>query len=358
MSLGRNFLPGPTGVHPDVLAAMNAPMFAQYGPRMPPILEEIQPALQTMLGTRQPVVTVTSSGTGMLEGMIRGAVHHRVLVAVGGFFGEYLARVAEHCGKEVVRVNVPAGRPVEAEQIEALLDGPPVDAVAVVHSESSTGALAPLEDIARVVRNRPDLLFLVDAISSAAGVPIEMDRIGIDFVTTGSQKALALPPGLAFGAASERYLARAATIPDAGYYFNIPRLVGMARRYQAFETPALSLYLALVVQLRRIEAAGGFPARWRRQAALAERFWLWADAHPAANILSPAGRRSPTVSGLILSQGRDPVAIGQQLDAAGFLVGQAIGGATGPMLRVGHMGDVEEVHLNELIAALEPLLAA
>ena len=200
MTFGKNFLPGPTGVHPDLLEAMVAPMIAHYGPRMRPLLEEIQPPLRAMFGTSQPVFTVTCSGTGLLEAAIRNAVRERVLVVVTGFFGEYWARIAEQCGKDVTRVQVPFGGTLEADQLAGFLDGPEVDAVAVVHSESSSGGLAPLAELAAVVRQRPNVLFLVDGVSSAGGTPIEMDRVGIDFMVTSSQKAMGLPPGLAFGA--------------------------------------------------------------------------------------------------------------------------------------------------------------
>jgi aspartate aminotransferase-like enzyme len=355
MTFGRNFLPGPTGVHPEVLDAMLQPMFAHYGPEMRPLLDEIQGPLQAMFGTTRPVFVVTCSGTGLMEAAIRNAVRHRVLVAVGGFFGEYFARIAERCGKEVVRVNVPAGHTLEADQLAAFLDGPQVDAVAVVHSESSTGALAPLEDLARVVRAQPDLLLLVDAVSSAGGVPLEMDRLGIDFLLTGSQKALALPPGIAIGAVSERLEARAAEVEEIGHYFNARRWVTMARERTLFETPALSLYFALRRQLRRVNATGGWPARHARHRALAERMYAWVGEHPV-ELLAPEGRRSPTVSAIRLAAGSGAGPVVAALGEQGFAVGQSLVPGQESMLRIGHMGDLEPHHLEALLTALEPLL--
>jgi aspartate aminotransferase-like enzyme len=356
MTFGTNFLPGPTGVHPDVLAAMNAPMFAHYGPRMRPILEEIQPALQSMFGTTRPVFTVTCSGTGLMEAAIRNAVRRRVLVVISGFFGEYFARIGEACGKEVVQVHVPLGHTLEADQLAALLDGPAVDTVALVHSESSTGALAPLEDLARVVHREPDRMLVVDGVSSAGGVPIDMDRVGIDFMITGSQKALAIPPGLAIGAVSERLERRAAGLPDAGHYFSAVRWSKMAGDFKLFETPALSLYFALRHQLRRVAAAGGWPARWARHRALAERTHAWAAQRSGLSLLAPEGRRSPTVSVLRLERGQDPAAIQRRLDEQGWLVSLGLDPSHGPLLRIGHMGDLEPIHLEGLLAALDPLL--
>src|SRR5688500_8774770 len=137
MTFGKNFLPGPTGIRPELLATLGAPMFAHYSPRMSDLLRRIQPHLQDMLGTSQSVFTVSSSGSGMIEGAVRSAVATRLLATMGGFFGEHFARIAERCGREVVRINVPPGKTVEADQLAMLLDGPPVDAVSVVHSETS-----------------------------------------------------------------------------------------------------------------------------------------------------------------------------------------------------------------------------
>jgi aspartate aminotransferase-like enzyme len=332
------------------------PMFAHYGPRMRPILEEMQPELQSMLGTARPVFAVTSSGTGLMEAAIRNSVKSRVLVVVTGFFGDYFAQIAEACGKEVVRVNLPLGKTIEADQLETFLDGPPIDAVALVHSESSTGALAPLESLARVVRSRPDVMLLVDGVSSAGGMPIEMDRLGIDFMLTGSQKALAIPPGLAFGAVSPRLEQRARTITDAGYYFSVRRWVQMASRYELFETPALATYMALACQLRRVVAAGGWPARWARHQRLAETMWAWVERHPAVRLLADPGRRSPTVSALRLIAGHDPVVIARELESRGFLVSRALDPSHGAVIRIGHMGDIEVDHLTALLDELASLL--
>ena len=218
---GRNFLPGPTDVRPEVLAAQVQPMFPHRGPRMQGLLAGMQPALQACFGTVQPVFVATCSGTGLIEAAIRSGVRERVLVPVGGYFGEYFARIAESCGKQVFRVEVHPGTAITPAQLEQFLEGPAVDAVAVVHSESSTGALADIPALAQVVKARKDLLLLVDGVTSVGAMPIEMDRWGADFYCTGSQKAMALPPGLAMGAASERFQERAARQDDAGYYQSV-----------------------------------------------------------------------------------------------------------------------------------------
>jgi aspartate aminotransferase-like enzyme len=230
--------------------------------------------------------------------------------------------------------------------------------VALVHSESSSGALAPLADLAEVVKRQKDVMLLVDGISSAAGVPIEMDRRGVDFMITGSQKALSLPPGLAFGAVSPRLEERARKIDDAGHYFSVVRWLKMATEYQLFETPALSVYMALLCQLRRIAANGGWPARWANQQALADKMWTWVKSHPGLRFVAPEGRRSPTVTALDLGTGRDAKAVIEGAEASGYLISWAVDRARyGSMIRIGHMGDTQLAHLDGLFQVLEPLIS-
>src|SRR5439155_19737528 len=173
------------------------------------MLATMQPSLQECFGTREPVFLATSSATGLIEAAVRNGVRHRILVAVGGYFGEYFARIAEACGKRALRVEVHTGCAITPEQLDQFLEGPAVDAVAVVHSESSTGALADIAALARVVRARKDVLLLVDGVTSGGALPIEMDRWGVGYYCTRSQKAIALPPGLAMAAASDAFQERA-----------------------------------------------------------------------------------------------------------------------------------------------------
>lgn len=353
---GRNFLPGPTDVHPEVMAALQGPMASHRSPAMQDLLAGMQPGLQECFGTRQPVFIATSSGTGLIEAAIRNGVKRRVLVAVGGYFGEYFARVAEACGKQAFRVEVHPGEVITPEQLEHFLEGPAVDAVAVVHSESSTGALADIAALARVVRAREDLLLLVDGVTSVGAMPIEMDRWGADFYCTGSQKALALPPGLALGAASERFQARAEAQPDAGFYFSARKLVSIARQNLFFWTPALSLVYTLECQLERIARTGGWPARWDRHVRMRDLLEDWVAARPDLRLLARPGIRSPAVSALLLPAPLRGAEVMEALERRGFLVGGALDVRHGELIRIGHMGDLEPAHLTALLHQLSELL--
>jgi aspartate aminotransferase-like enzyme len=352
---GRNFLPGPTDVHPEVLEAMSGPMFGHRSPRMQSLLAGMQPVLKDLLGTVQPVLLSTSSGTGLIEASVRNGVRERLLVVVGGFFGEYFARIAETCGKQVIRVQVHPGQVITPAQLDRFLEGP-IDAVALVHSESSTGALSDIETLAMVVRSRKDVMLLVDGVTSIGAVKFEMDRWGVDFALTGSQKALALPPGLAVGAASERFLERASRQHGAGYYFNAGRLARIARENLPLWTPAMSLYFALNRQLQRVVRSGGWAARYTRHRSMLETLERWASARSDVRILAEAGQRSPAISALLLPPSRRAPDVLAALEAEGFLVGEGLDPRHGNLIRIGHMGDLEPSHLTGLLDQLEEIL--
>ncbi len=354
---GRNFLPGPTDVRPEVLAAQVQPMFGHRSPRMQALLGAMQPPLQACFGTAQPVFVATCSGTGLIEAAIRSGVRERVLVPVGGYFGEYFARIAESCGKQVFRVEVHPGSAISPAQLDQFLEGPAVDAVAVVHSESSTGALADIAGLAQVVAARKDLLLLVDGVTSAGAMPIEMDRWGADFYCTGSQKAMALPPGLGFGAASPRFMERAEKQHDAGFYLSVRKLVAIARDNLPFWTPAVSLILALECQLGRIAQSGGWAARWDRHRRMLELMESWVAPRGDVRLLARAGARSPAISSLVLPPSRKPGDVMAALGRADYLVGGPLDARQQDIIRIGHMGDLEPAHLEALLSVLDGVLA-
>jgi predicted phosphoserine aminotransferase len=356
LEFGRWFLPGPAEVHPDVLAAMNRPMIAHRGPAMEQLMAELKQPLADIFRTANPVVIGTTSTTGFMEAAIRCGVTERVLVVIGGAFGERFAQIAEHSGKEVVRVMVPPGRTLEPEYLIQFLDGPPVDAIALVHSETSTGALAPLAEIVSVVRNRKDMVVLVDAASSLGGSPVETDQWGIDFVFAGSQKALGLPPGLALGAVSPRLLERARRLPDRGRYFDLPRYVEAAGRNQPPSTPAIPLYFALAAQVARIKAAGGVEARWGRHHAMLTMVEDWASGHPMVSLLPGPGRRSWTVSCLKLPASASGDQVVRSMLELGWVIGAGYGELRNNTVRIGHMGDAEPDMLRALLEDLAKVL--
>jgi predicted phosphoserine aminotransferase len=358
-AFGRFFLPGPTDVHPEVLAAMQRPMIGHRSGAMEQLLARIEAPLARLFRTSRPVLVGTTSATGFMEMAVRNGVRHRALSVVNGSFSERFANLVRSCGKECVRLDVPLGCAVEPDMLRDTLRRTPVDAVTLVHSETSTGVLQDVEALASVVREFDDVLLLVDAVTSLAGSPVETDRWGggggLDFVLTGSQKALALPPGLALGVASDRMLERARTLPARGLYFDLVGFVEATTKHQPTNTPAVSLLFALEAQLGRIEREGGVEGRWRRHDAMRRRVEQWSEQHDIA-YLPREGRRSWTVSCLRVPEGKSAKQIVAALKQAGWTIGSGYGALKESTIRIGHMGDHTVAAVDELLALVADLV--
>jgi len=356
---GRFFLPGPTEVLPEILAAQSRPMIGHRGKGMEQLIAHMMPGLQRLFRTARPVYLSASSATGLMEAAIRNCGGRRVLSLVNGAFSERFYRIALANGCEAHALEVPLGQVHTPEMVAQALRAQAYDAVTAVHSETSTGALNPVAELAAVVHRSPGTLFLVDAVSSLAGTPVESDAWELDFVLTGSQKALALPPGLALGVAQPAALERAKASPQRGIYFDFVEFESYIRKHQTPNTPAVSLLFALAAQIQRIETET-VEGRWARHRAMAERTWAWAAEMQsrgiAVGVLAPVGYRSPTVTCLTLPPGRTGPQVTEALKARGFTISAGYGALKDSTIRIGHMGDHTVAELDELLQALEEVL--
>lgn len=360
-SFGRFFLPGPTEVRPEILAAQTRPMIGHRGKGMEQLIAQIMPGLKRIFRTERPVYISASSATGLMEAAIRNCGGRRVLSLVNGAFSERFYRIALANGCEAETYEVPLGQAHDPARLAALLRGRRYDAVTVVHSETSTGALNPIQQLAEVVWKADDVLLLVDSVTGIAGAAVETDAWQLDFVLTGSQKALALPPGLALGVAHPRALARAKGQPHRGVYFDLMEFESYIHKHQTPNTPAVSLMYALAAQVVRIEQET-IEGRWARHQAMAERTWSWAESERSlgrdVRVLAPEGFRSPTVSCLSVPEGKTGSQVNEAMQARGFTISAGYGALKESTIRIGHMGDHTVAELDDLLAALTEVLAA
>jgi predicted phosphoserine aminotransferase len=348
------FIPGPTEVRPEVLQQLSRPMIGHRSREFSRLFRSLQPRLQELFQTRHPVYLSTSSGSGLWEAAVRNCVRCRCLHLVNGAFGEHWRRVTRANGKQSVSVEVEWGRPILPEQVEEALRREHVDAVALVHNETSTGVLNPLEEIACVVRQFPDTILLVDTVSSLGGVDIPVDEWGIDVCLTSSQKALALPPGLALASVSDRALARAREIEDRGYYFDFLVFEEYLARDQTPTTPAISLLYALDYQLDRI-LAEGLAARGQRHRAMAQQVWDWAEQR-GLGLFAEEGYRSPTVTVVRNERGMDIPALEADLQCRGIVISDGYGRLRGSTFRIAHMGDLTPAEIEDVLSAIDEFL--
>lgn len=357
---GTFFLPGPTEVRQEVLEAMLKPMIPHRSAEFEDLFARLQTGLCTVFQTTRPVFIAASSGTGMMEAAIRAIPPGPILSLVNGAFSERFAHIAEMCGREVDRSEVAWGAVHSADQINAALSKRQYRAVTATHSETSTGALTDIRMVSDLAHSH-EALCMIDSVSGASGAELRFDEWGLDYVLTGSQKAFALPPGLAFAVASAEMVSLAETAENRGVYFDIVEMNRYAMKNQVPATPAFSLLYALDVQLDAI-ADEGIEARWSRHREMlnATNQWLEDSGNRLGiewkNIVS-AESRSPTVSTIRLPEGiagKDFVA---KVKARGIQVGGGYGKLAETTLRIGHMGDHTVSTLARCFAACEEAIA-
>ena len=213
---GTFFVPGPTEVRPDILEQMTRPMMPHRNKAFEAMFARIEAGLRDVFLTARPVYVGATSATGFMEMAIRNSPVGTILCLVNGGFSERFAVVAESCNRIVERLVVPWGQTFDLNAVESKLATRQFVAVTVAHSETSTGVLTDVRAIAELA-HRYGAIILVDSVSSAAGAEITVDGWGLDFVFTGSQKAFALPAGLAFAVASSEFVERAKKVPDRGF---------------------------------------------------------------------------------------------------------------------------------------------
>src|ERR1041385_5231552 len=258
MQFKKLFIPGPTQVHPDVLAKMATPMIGHRGKDASDLQRSISDKMRQLMFTTGKIVLSTSSGTGLMEGAIRSATAKRAIVFSIGAFGDRWHDLAKLNGIESDIHREEDGQPTLPETVDRYLKTGKYDVVTITHNETSVGIMNPIEGIADVIRKYPDVVWLVDCVSSLAGTKVEVDKLGIDICITSSQKALALPPGLSIASISPKAEARFEKVGNKGYYLDLKNLVKYVDKkdYQYSSTPSLSHMYALDFQLDRIEKEG------------------------------------------------------------------------------------------------------
>jgi predicted phosphoserine aminotransferase len=344
------FTPGPTEVRPEVLEAMGRPVISHRGAEMGEMVREILSGARRVFMTEGAILLSTSSASGLMEGAIRNCVAKKSLHLVCGAFGERWRQVAADCGLDPGVEQVEAGRGIRPEQVEEALSRDEYDAVCLTHNETSTGVTNPVEEIARVVRRHPGVLLMVDAVSSLGGIPVEVDRLGIDVCFASVQKALALPPGFALCAVSDRALARARERKGRGYYFDFIRLADASAKAMPLATPSVSHLFALREQLRHI-LAEGLPARFARHAAMADRVRRW--ARERLGVLAEPGFESNTVTCVTNTRKMNVSEFLEGLRGRGFQVSNGYGNLKEATFRIGHMGEHTLAGVEALLAAMD-----
>ena len=353
--------PGPSEIHPSVLAAMAAPTVGHLDPYFLKVMDELQGMLRQVFQTTNPMtMAIIGTGSAGMETCVVNLIEpgDRMIVGVNGVFGGRMADVAERVGAEVTKLERPFGEVFTPEEVAAAVQKVRPKVVGIVHAETSTGAKQPLEEIARIVHDAGALL-VVDCVTSLAGIPVEIDRLQIDAAYSGSQKCLGCPPGLSpvtFGPkALESMDNRKKKV--SSWYLDI----GLLRNYwgsnRAYHhTAPINMNYALHQALRLV-LQEGLEARFTRHQIHHSALKAGVNAMGIQYSVAPA-TSLPMLNSVLIPEGVDDAAVrGQLLNEFGIEIGGGLGPMKGKTWRIGLMGEAaKKSNVLLFLAALEQCL--
>jgi aspartate aminotransferase-like enzyme len=350
------FIPGPIAVSEKTLRAMAQPMIGHRSTDFVALYQSLQPDLQGLLYTKDPVYVATNSAWGSMEGAIRNTVKKKVLNCMNGAFSDKWFDVAQRCGKQAGALKAEWGQPIDPEVVRKELSTGQYDAITLIHNETSCGCMSDLPALMKVIREFPDVISIIDTVSSFSALPIKKDELGIDVFITGSQKALALPPGLSLLSVSKKALDRAATIADRGYYVDFVEFQKNHENGMTPSTPVIPLIYALKSKVDDIKAEG-VENRYARHARLNKVVRDWGFAN-GFKLFPKEGFGSVSLNCFANTQNIDLGALNKTLKSKHKLViDGGYGKLKGKTFRISNMGDETDQTIAELIKALDAALA-
>jgi len=352
MGKPKLFIPGPIQVSDKTFAAFCQPMIGHRSKDFQELYARVQPGLQQLFYTRQPVMVATGSAWSVMEASLRNLVSKKVLTCMCGAFSDKWYNVALSCGKQAEKLQVEWGQPVLPEQIEARLKTGEFDAVTLIHNETSTGTMSPIEEIAQVIKKYPEVLFIVDVVSSLSVKKIAFDELGADVMLAGTQKALALPPGACVFAVSEKAFKKAEQLKDRGYYLDFIEFRANHEKNMTPTTPSIPHFYALESKLQDF-AQEGLEARFARHLENARITRAWALQN-GFELFPRAGFESISLTCVKNTRGIDPSKLNQWLKQnKNAVIDGGYGKIKGLTFRISHMGDESTANIAELLGWLD-----
>ncbi|MDF2677126.1 MAG: putative aminotransferase [Bacillota bacterium] len=350
------FIPGPIEVKEDVLEKMSTPMIGHRSKEASKLQRDISDKLKKLFYTENEILLSTSSGSGLMEGAVRCFTKKRAAIFSIGSFGDRWFEMAESNGVEADLFKSELGSITTPEMVEEALSTNKYDLITITHNETSTGVMNPIEEISKVVKKYPDVIFCVDTVSSAGGAKIEVDKLSIDVCITSSQKALGLPPGLGICTVSERAIEKARTVKNRGSYLDFVQLYDTIKKkdYQYPSTPNLSLMFALDYQLDRI-LQEGLDNRFNRHLEMAEYTRNWAKKY--FDLFAEVKSASLTLTTIKNTKNISVKDLNAELGKRGYAISNGYGDLKEKTFRIAHMADLTLEDVKELLNVIEEILS-
>ena len=350
------FIPGPVDCRPEVLEAMGTAMIGHRSKDATTLQKNVSEKMQKVFHTKNPILLSTSSGTGLMEGSVRSLTAKRAVIFSVGAFGNRWHKLATSNGVPADLEEAKWGQPTRPETVDKYLSTGKYDVFTITHNETSTGVQNDMEALAEVRRKYPDILWLVDTVSSMGGAKVEVDKLGIDVCIASTQKALGLPPGLALAATSLRALEYGKQIKNRGTYLDLLELYKyiVNKPYQYPSTPTLSHMYALDVQLDYILNEEGLENRYARHKAMQDVTLDWANQH--FKQFAAKGYESATVTAVDNIHSIPVADLNAKLGQEGFQISNGYGDLKQKTFRIAHMADRTLDELKEVLALMDKII--
>ena len=350
------FIPGPTYVSEDILDSLSTPQIGHRTPEISELIDYLTKGVQNILYTKNDIYLVSHAATGLWEMGTKNSVKKGVLHAVNGAFSSKWALSSELSGFHTKRIDFNWGDGVDVEQIDKYLASGKFDVFAMVHNETSTGAMSDLESISSMLKEKyPDILWLVDAVSSMAGIKIEVDHLGIDFLLSSTQKAWGLPAGFSICSVSDRLLDISESIDNKGYFLDVHTYRKYYLKQQTPTTPSIPHMFGLKKMIQKIQSEG-IENRWKRHIDMAEYTRNWALSH-GQTFFTNKNALSYTLTCINNVQNWDINKINEDLLQRGFRMDRGYGKFKGKAFRIPHMGNVYMSDLQEYLSIFDEVLS-
>ena len=350
------FIPGPIEVKEEILSKMATPMIGHRSKDASNLQRDISNNLRKLFFTENEILLSTSSGTGLMEAAVRCCTKEKAAVFSIGSFGDRWHEMAVSNGINADLFKSELGDITTPDMVDDVLSTGKYDLVTITHNETSTGVMNPIDEISKVIKKYPEVIFCVDTVSSAGGVKVETDKLGIDICITSSQKALGLPPGLSICTISKRAVEKARTIKNRGYYLDLVQLYDTIKKkdYQYPSTPNLSLMFALNYQLDLIMKEG-LDNRFNRHLTMAEYTRNWAKKNFA--LFPDEKYASVTLTTVKNTLNISVKKLNEELGKRGFAISNGYGDLKEKTFRIAHMADLTLEDVKELLLNIDDILS-
>ena len=351
------FIPGPIDVREDLLQKMATPQIGHRTKEASALQRSVSEKLMKVFQTKNQIILSTSSGSGLMEGAIRSCTRKRAAVFSVGAFGDRWFKMAKANGVPADKISSVPGKPTTPEMVDEALATGKYDVITVTQNETSAGIMNPCGEIGELLKKKyPDVLYLIDTVSSMGGTDIRVDEWGADVCITSTQKCLGLPAGMSACSISERAVEAARQVENRGMYFDLVELYDFIQKkdHQYPSTPSLSHMFAMDYQLDKI-LAEGLEKRFARHIEMAEYVRAWARKNFAL-FVEDEKYLSNTLTTVTNTIGIDVGGLNKKLGERGFMISNGYGDLKDKTFRISHMGDYTLGEVKELIKNINEIL--